>query len=346
MNSNITLRQWQTTRVAWSLFACVASLSLSAGVAHAAPFINIALLARPSGTTTAFSSTIINPAINTTWDYEVAVTLLTPTSPIANASLTTQIAGYNTSTASALTGDGWVFVDYLLRQTTSDATQVTFDYANAGNANAYSNYPGGITRPELNTPSNSYRTTNQSSGGVVFSPASPASPGFTAPTAVAYNLTGTNGGTPVDRGNGNFDMGNTTSTAAFAGRTGGDLGIASANTPVQGLLAGNGDFTITSVGLGNTTSTISPTWQGMQTSSNLVTIRYRNGSATQVFANLTVSAQQQGTGGFANGTDVADPIFSVTPLSITTAVPEPSTLVLGGLGLLGLLACARKRTSR
>ena len=318
-----------------AFLACITALTIPSPHARAAPIINIALLARPTGTTQAFSSTISNPTNNTTWDYAVAITLLGPSYPIANANLNTQVAGYNASTAGTLTGDGVGSLSYALQEAAADASQVTFGYANAGNAAAYANYPFqtsgagsvGKARPELDTPSNTYKTTDQSSGGVVYSPASPASPGFSAGTAVSYNLSGTTGGTPVPRGNGNFDMGNTEHTVAFSGRLGGTFGVAAANTPIQGLLAGNGVFTITSVGSGNTTSTVTPTWKGLMTTTVLVTIRHRDSASGQVQELLTVGSQQQATviNGvrYANGTNVADPIFSVTPLTITTVAAGP-----------------------
>ena len=319
-------------RILFALLACTATVAVST-VAQASPIVNIALLARPSGTTSAFSSTIASPTAGSTWDYMVTITLLTPTSPIANANLTTAVAGYNTSTPSLLTGDGWGSVAYLLRESAAAASQVTFNYANDGNAARYADYPDFVARPELAGPSNDYRTTNGVTGTTVWRPISPASAGFTSPVTVQYNLTGTNAGTPVARaGAGNdtsatpvpiMDMGNTTATASFLGRTGGNVGVISTNTPTQGLVVGNGVLTLASVGTGATSSTISPTWEGMQTTTTLIVLRYRNGAAAQVNALLTVGAQQNGTGGFANGTNAADPVFSVTPLTITTAATGP-----------------------
>ena len=291
-----------------SFLACIAAWTMLAPHAQAAPIINIALLARPTGTTQAFSSTITNPAVNSTWDYEVVYTLLgSPGNfPIANASLTTQIAGYRKSTPTSLTtGDGFQSASFCLQQPDTNQIQTTFDLVNAGNAAAYANYPTGLPRPDGGNGSVSYTTANQITSGTVWAPASPV--------ALAYNNGASSGGTPVARGNGNMDLGNSPATADFAGRIGGTYGVSAANTPVQNVPIGNGVFTITSVGTG-ATSTVTPSWKGLSPISTLLGIRYLNGSNSQIAANLPVGSQSD-----IFGYAVADPIATITPLILSNS---------------------------
>ena len=45
----------------------------------------------------------------------------------------------------------------------------------------------------------------------------------------------------------------------------------------------------------------------------------------------------------AAGQSGADPLVGFTPLTVAAAIPEPSTIALVGMGLLGLVAVARRR---
>ena len=315
-----------------SLLACAATLAVTM-VAQAAPIINIALLARPTGQgagSAAFSSTITNPTNGSTYDYEVVYTILGSGSSFpTNANVTIPIASYRVSApSSAATGDGMVTQTFTLNQKTTDPSQVTFDYANAGNDAAYANYPaqqtstvgpgGGLARPDSTTPSNNYTTGNGITNSTVWRPAYPSLPSAWG-TSIAYNGSGTSGGTPVNRGNGDFDMGNSSTTNGGAFRTGGDYGIASANTPALNVPVGNGVFTFTSVAAGNTTSTVTPGWQGFAQSTIMGIIRYLDASSTQQILPLTASMQFNSL-----GNPVADPVYSVTPLTITTVGSGPS----------------------
>jgi hypothetical protein len=82
-------------------------------------------------------------------------------------------------------------------------------------------------------------------------------------------------------------------------------------------------FTVSSVGSGNATGTVTPMWG---TASGAMRI---NG-AGQIFI---TAAGQSG----------ADPLVGFTPLTVAAAIPEPSTIALVGMGLLGLVAVARRR---
>jgi hypothetical protein len=97
-------------------------------------------------------------------------------------------------------------------------------------------------------------------------------------------------------------------------------GVFSAVDP-EVILQGS-TFTVASVGAGAASGTLTPTW-GTQSGA------MRINGAGQIFI---TTAGQAG----------ADPVVGFTPMTLA-AIPEPSTIALVGVGLLGMVAVARRR---
>jgi hypothetical protein len=89
-------------------------------------------------------------------------------------------------------------------------------------------------------------------------------------------------------------------------------------------------FTVMAIG-GDGKATIRPMWGGSTTGGGR--INATDASSPAFFVTDDTQANSQ------------DPIVGFTPLLLNAVVPEPSTIVLAGLGLVGLVAFARRRAA-
>ena len=290
------------------LACCMAGL-VSSPDARGAPIINVSLLARPSGTTSPFSSSITVSA-GQVWDYEIVFTLGLKTNGVYNTNsvLPVPITSFKKSGPALLSGDGVASLIYELRQSATDQIQTDFSFTRPSNAAAYANYPTQLPRPDGSNGSVAYSTVNQITAGTVWGPA--------APMAVSYNNGGSFGGTPVVRGStGNFDLGGSNTTAALSGLIGATTGVPADNTFAANMVIGNGVFTVASLGSG-ATSTVGPSWAGLVGGATLVgsaTLKY-NGLSSQVQVNLLANQQSSN-----------DPPIQATPLTLNPAAPTDAT---------------------